>query len=120
MDIGTSNDTVTIPRAEYDALREAAEALSDVQAYDAAMRALDEGRDELVPEPFASRLMNGEDHPLTVFRELRGLSNAELARRSGVNRVQIRDIEAGRANGSARTVTALAEALGVEAGDIVA
>lgn len=113
------NETVTIPRVEYEALRAAAEMLSDVQAYDAARLALDEGRDEMVPEPFASRLMSGEEHPLTVYRELRGLGNAQLARASGVNRVQIRDIEAGRATGSARTVTALAQALGVDAGDLV-
>lgn len=113
------NDTVTIPRVEYETLRAAAETLADVRAYDAARLALDEGRDELVPEPFAARLLDGVEHPLTVFRELRGLSNAQLARASGVNRVQIRDIEAGRANGSARTVTALAEALNVDAGDLV-
>lgn len=113
------SETVTIPRAEYEALRVAAETLSDVRAYDAARLALDEGRDELVPEPFASRLMDGVEHPLTVFREMRGLSNAQLARASGVNRVQIRDIEAGRANGSARTVTALAEVLNVDAGDLI-
>ena len=114
------NDTVTIPRAEYEALRAAAEMLSDVQAYDEARQALADGRDELIPEPFASRLMNGVEHPLTVFRELRGLSNADLARASGVNRVQIRDIEAGRATGSVRTVAALAEALGIATDDLTA
>lgn len=119
MDKQGSTDTVTIPRVEYEALRAAAEMLADVQSYDAARLALEEGRDELIPEPFASRLMEGMEHPLTVFRELRGLSNGELARRSGVNRVQIRDIEAGRATGSARTVAALADALGVDASDLV-
>ena len=113
------NDTVTIPRAEYEALQAAAEMLSDVQAYDDARLALAEGRDELIPEPFASRLMDGVEHPLTIFRELRGLSNADLARASGVNRVQIRDIEAGRASRSVRTVAALAEALGIDASDLV-
>ena len=120
MEAQSTNDTVTIPRAEYEALQAAAEMLSDVQAYDDARLALAEGRDELIPEPFASRLMDGVEHPLTVFRELRGLSNADLARASGVNRVQIRDIEAGRATGSVRTVAALAEALGIDASDLVA
>ena len=123
MEAGMKNqglsETVMIPRVEYEALRAAAETLSDVRAYDAARVALDEGRDELVPEPFASRLMDGVEHPLTVYRELRGLSNVQLARASGINRVQIRDIEAGPTHGSARTVMALAEALRVDAGDLV-
>lgn len=119
MNTQSLNDTVTIPRAEYEALQAAAEMLSDVQAYDEVREALAEGRDELIPEPFASRLMDGREHPLTIFRELRELTNAELARVSGVNRVQIRDIEAGRATGSARTLTALADALGIDVGDLV-
>ncbi|MFN0114663.1 MAG: helix-turn-helix transcriptional regulator [Paracoccaceae bacterium] len=111
------NETVTIPRAEYDRLRQAAEDLGDLQAYDRAMAAVSAGEDELIPGAFADRLMNGES-PLRVYRELRALSQAVLARESGVNRVQIIDIEAGRKNGSVETLRKLAMALGVGLEDL--
>ena len=111
-------ETVTIPREEYDALRSAAETLADMQSYDAAKAALARGEDELVPEPFASRLIDGEN-PLTVFRELRGLSKIALGKASGVHRVQIADIETGRGKGSTATVAALARALGVTVEDLL-
>ena len=112
------NETVTIPRAEYDRLRQAAEDLGDLLAYDRAIAALAAGEDELIPAAFADRLMNGES-PLRVYRELRTLSQAELARVSGVNRVQIIDIEAGRKTGSVETLRKLALALRVGLDDLV-
>lgn len=86
---------VTIPREEYDRLREAAEDLADLRAYDGAKAALTAGEDELVPAEFAKRLIAGES-PLRVWR---GLSQVKLGTVSGVNRVQIADIEAGRGKG---------------------
>ncbi len=76
------------------------------------------GAEELVPAHVAHRLIDGEA-PLRVWREHRGLSQSALARASGVNRVQIVEIEAGRNSGSVRTLRKLADALGVAADDIV-
>jgi DNA-binding XRE family transcriptional regulator len=112
------NETVTILRAEYNRLRQASEDLGDLQAYDRAMAALAAGEDELIPAAFAGRLLDGES-PLRVYRELRGLAQAELARVSGVNRVQIIDIEAGRKTGSVETLRKLARALRVDLDDLV-
>ena len=107
---------VTIPREEYDRLRQAADDLADLSAYDGAKAALAAGEDELVPADYAKRLIAGES-PLRVWRELRGLS--KLGAVSGVNRVQIADIEAGRGKGSVETVRKLADALGVRLDDLV-
>lgn len=112
------SDMVTIPREEYDRLREAAEDLEDLQAYDRATANLASGADELIPEEFANRLIDGEN-PVRVYRELRGLTQVQLAERSGVNRVQIADIEAGRSTGSVATIRKLAEALGVTIDNLV-
>ena len=112
------NETVTIPLAEYQSLRRAAEDLGDLQAYDRAMASLAAGEDELIPVAFADRLLEGES-PLRVYRDLRGLAQAELARVSAVNRVQIIDIEAGRKTGSVETLRKLARALRVEVDDLV-
>jgi mRNA interferase RelE/StbE len=112
------NKMVTIPADEYDRLREAAEDLADLRAYDRAKAALASGEDELVPADFAKRLIAGES-PLRVWREVRGLSQVKLGAASGVNRVQIADIEAGRSRGSVETVRKLADALGVMMDDLV-
>jgi mRNA interferase RelE/StbE len=112
------NEMVTITRTEYDRLRHAAEDLSDLRAYDRTKAALASGADEPIPAEFAKRLIEGE-HPLRVYRDLRGLTQTQLAAASGVNRVQIADIEAGRKNGSARTIRKLAEALGLAVEDLI-
>jgi mRNA interferase RelE/StbE len=106
-------DTVTISRLEYDRLREAAEMLADVAAFDRAMAERGEG----LPHDHMARIVKGES-PLRVFRQWRGLSQVALAARSGVNRVQIADIEAGRKTGSVGTLKALAEALYVALDDL--
>ena len=112
------NKMVTIPRAEYDRLREAAEDLADLRAYDGTKAALAAGEEELVPAEYAKRLIAGES-PLRVWRELRGLSQVAMGKVSGVNRVQIADIEAGRGKGSVETVRKLAEAWGVRVAELV-
>lgn len=111
-------DTVTIGRAEYDRLVAAAVALADLEAYDRVKASLDAGDDELVPTPLADRLIDGES-PLTVYRDLRGFTKSALAAASGVHRVVIADIEAGRATGSVATLAKLAAALAVTIDDLV-
>jgi len=112
------NEMVTIPREEYDRLRTAAEDLADLQAYDRAQAGLAAGEDELIPADYANRLMNGES-PLRVWRDLRGLTQAALAEKAGVNRVTVAEIETGRKHGSIATLRSLAEALGVSLDDLV-
>jgi DNA-binding XRE family transcriptional regulator len=111
------NEMVTIPRAEYDRLRTAAEDLADLQAFDRAKAALAVGEDELIPSDFVNRLLDGEN-ALRVYRDLRGLTQAALAESSGVNRVTVAEIETGRKQGSIATLRALANALGVSLDDL--
>ncbi|WP_138468580.1 helix-turn-helix transcriptional regulator [Poseidonocella sp. HB161398] len=113
------NEMVTIPREEYDRLRAAAEDLADLQAHDRAMSGLAAGEEELIPADFANRLLNGES-PLRVYRDLRGLTQAELAANAGVGRVTVAEIETGRKQGSAGTLHALAGALGITVDDLLA
>jgi mRNA interferase RelE/StbE len=108
------NKTVTIPAEEYQRLLEAAEDLEDLRAIKHARAHPEEG----LPDLYMSRLIDGES-PVAVFRDWRGLGQSELARRAGVNRTQIADIEAGRKTGSARTLKKLAEALEVSLDDLV-
>lgn len=108
------NDMITITRDEYARLTKAAEMLDDIRAYDEAMA----NRDEGMPHDLVKRLIDGES-PIAVFRAWRDLSQAELARRSGVNRVQIVEIEGGRKRGSVDTLKAIANALDVSVDELI-
>jgi len=112
------NEMVTIERKEYDRLVEAAEAFEDIQAYDEAMRRLASGEDELIPSEVVDRLLDGES-PLKVWREYRGYSQNELAKMSGVNRIQIGDIEHRGKTGSVSTLKRLSLALHLDVDDLI-
>lgn len=111
-------DTLTIDRAEYEALLADREMLADMQAYDRAMARIAAGEDELVPAAFADRIIDGES-PIRVYREFRGLTVSALADASGVNRVQIHQIEGGQKTGSIETLKRISVALHVTVDDLI-
>lgn len=112
------NQMVTITREEYDRLRAAAEDLADLQAFDSAKAALASGDEELIPDEYVGRILDGEA-PLRVYRDLRGLTQQALADKSGVNRAYIAEIETGKKPGSTAALKKLAEALGIDIGDLI-
>lgn len=112
------NEMITITRAEYERLREAAEDLADIETYNRIKADLATGREELIPSEFVDRMIDGES-PVRVFREFRGMTQTALAIASGVNRVQIADIEAKRKTGSVQTLRKLAQALRLTIDDLV-
>lgn len=112
------NETVTIPKAEYQRLCAVEEDLADVRAALSVQARIDSGTEEFVPETVLSRLIDGEP-PLRVWREHRGHSQASLARAAHTSRVQIVEIEAARRTGSVHTLRRLADALDVGLDDLV-
>ena len=112
------NETVTIPKAEYNRLCALEEELADMQAALAVEARIANGEEELIPAGVVDRLLDGEP-PLRVWREFRNLTQTALARASGVNRVQIVEIEAGRSSGSVHTLRKLADALGIAVDDVI-
>ena len=71
---------VVVPVAEYERLVKAEEMLADVRAYDAAKARVD----EQLPLALVDRLLAGESE-VRVFREHRGLTQAELAEAAGIS-----------------------------------
>ena len=112
------NETVTIPKAEYERLCALEEELADMQSALTVEARLASGEEELIPAAVVDRLLDGEP-PLRVWREYRNLTQAALARASGVNRVQIVEIEAGRSSGSVHTLRKLADVLGISMDDVI-
>ena len=109
--VGTIEDAnlvVTTPAALEDMLEDAA-----------ATVALHAARDqERVPIELVDRLLAGEN-PVKVWREHRGLSQRALAERAGLNFAYLSQIETGARCGTVATVKKLADALGLEAGDLI-
>jgi mRNA interferase RelE/StbE len=109
---------VTIPKDEYLRLKSIEEDMSDLHCATEILERIKAGTEELIPSDVVDKLLAG-DAPLTVWREYRGLSQSELARRSAVNRIQIIDIESGRKTGSVATLKKLATALRVNIDDLI-
>ena len=112
------DETVTIPKVEYERLCAIEEDFVDMVAARTVEARIASGAEELVPAHVADRLINRES-PLRVWREYRGLSQSALAHTSGVNRVQIVEIETGRNSGSVYTLRKLADVLEVAVDDII-
>lgn len=75
-------------------------------------------RDKGIPIEVFRRIIDGEN-PVRVIREWCGLAQADLARKAGIHRVQLHDIETGKSRGSVDTLRAIAVALDVGMDDVV-
>ena len=102
-----------LPMAELKKLMDDAEMLADVKAYDAAKLRLSRGEDELIPLDITERRLAGES-PVKIWREYRGLTQENLAKKSRVSRPMIAAIEAGHKTGGVGTLKRLAVALKVD------
>ena len=112
------NELVTIPKVEYLRLRAIEEDMSDLRSAAEVLDRIRAGAEELISSEVVARLLSDEP-PLAVWRDHRKLSQSDLARQSGVNRIQIIDIEAGRKTGSVATLRKLAAALKVDIEDLL-
>ncbi len=108
-----------VPYEEFRRLLQLAEDAEDIRAADAARLELQNGEDESVPADVAEQLLNGQQHPLRVWREYRGFTQEVLAQMSGVGKSYISQIEAGKKTGSAKVLRSIAKALQVEVEDLL-
>ena len=108
-----------VPFKDYQRLLELAEDAGDIAAADAAKAELDRGEDELIPSEIARRLIDGEEHPLKIWREYRGLTQEALAVQVESTKSYISQIEAGKKSGSVGLIKRLAASLNVDMDDLV-
>ena len=104
---------VTITAAEYARLAARAEDIAD------AALAGEESGGPALPADLARRVLDGDLHPLTAWRKVAGLTQAQLAERSGQRAATVSDIEAGKVDPRLSTMKALAEALALDIDDLV-
>ena len=106
-----------VPYQQYLELLEKAEMLQDVQDYDSTKMALEEGKEELLPESFVNELLEGAN-PVKLWREYRGLTQKKLADAVGISVPYLSQLETGKRKGSLKVLSAVANALGVTLDDI--
>lgn len=104
-----------IPYQEYLRLHELDEM---TQAMDNFQKNLAQGHEELLPEIYANRLIEGES-PIRVWREYRGISQAELARQVGISIPYLSQIEHGGRSPSMKVLKHTAQALELSLDDLV-
>jgi DNA-binding XRE family transcriptional regulator len=103
---------VRVPLSEWRRLirrLEQAEDRSDVEAYD---RAKARGG-EAYPIEIFERSLNGESR-IKLFREYRGVTQAELAKRARLSALYVSQLETKRRSGSQATLRKIASALDVD------
>jgi len=110
-------DSVTLRRADFDALIAMAEDAIDNAAIEAHERleariGIEAARADYLPGALVDRLLDGES-PVRIWREHRGLTARKLAELSSVAGSYLSEIETGRKPGSASALHAIAQALHV-------
>jgi hypothetical protein len=118
------SQTVTLSRAEYEALIERLEEAEDftaVAAAEARETALgkEKARADHLPIELVRRLSAGE-HPVRVWRAHRGLSREALAAAAGIAPSYLSEIETRRKPGSFAALAKLAAALHTSLDDLAA
>jgi hypothetical protein len=114
--VAETAETVTLRRADYQALLEALEDAADVAALREAEAAVQHGESELLPIEMVERLLAGED-PVRVWRTHRGMTAHELAKITKLSPSS--EIETGKKPGSFDAMARLARALGVAMEDLM-
>ena len=106
-----------LPWSEYQALLGAMENAVDVALLETFRQQLETGEEETVPATVLEALLAGFN-PLKVWREYRGLTQEVLASHSGISKAYLCQLETGKRQGSIKTLSAIASALGVTIDDL--
>ena len=101
-----------IPYEDYRHFLELLEDEADAQVVAEFHEAYTAGREFLVPDEIVRRELAGES-PIKLWREHRGLTQQELARRVGISKPYLSQIETGKRQGTVETLSAIARSLDV-------
>ena len=115
---GDKPEWAVVPYETYLQLVEKAEILLDIQDYDSAKAALERGEDELIPSEIVYAILDGEN-AIKVWRELRGISQQELAEKAGISVPYLSQLETSKRTGSLEVLSSVARALNLSLENIV-
>ena len=104
-------DFVILSREDYEDLVDVGEATKISER-------IRSGEEELVPSEIVNALIDGAN-PVRVWRNHRGITARELARRTELSAAYISEIETGKKDGSISSMKKIATVLGVDLDDLV-
>jgi DNA-binding Xre family transcriptional regulator len=116
--ISATADTVTLAKADYEALLDALEEAQDLERVKRIEADLAAGRTETMPLDMALALCDGAN-PIRVWRTHRGMTARELAAQAGITSAYLSEIETSKKPGSLQVLTAIAAVLHVDLDDLV-
>lgn len=100
---------VVIPWSEWERIKPL---LEDAEAAARAATVLQGADEEWVPIELAERIWQGE-HPVKVWREHKGLTQAQLAAAAGLPQPTVAKLETGARKGTVAQLRAIAQAPGI-------
>jgi DNA-binding XRE family transcriptional regulator len=100
---------VVLPYREYEIILETLEEQIDIKAIDEFHMS----HQETFPMEIAQKIGNGENK-IKVFRELRGISQADFAKKIGISRQYLNQIENKTRIGSAKILKKIADLLDID------
>jgi DNA-binding XRE family transcriptional regulator len=100
---------VVLPYKEYEIIIEALEDQIDIKAIDE----FHSGNGETFSLELVQKLANGEN-PIKLFRELRKISQTDFAKKAGISRQYLNQLENGTRKGSAKILKKIANLLDIE------
>jgi DNA-binding XRE family transcriptional regulator len=106
-----------IPYKEDLRLVAEAEMSQDISDYDDALQAVQQG-EETIPSEVVYAILEG-DNPIRVWRQYRGLTQAQLAQVAEISTPYLSQIESGKRTGTPEVLSAIAKALGLALDDIL-
>ena len=116
IDIG-GTEMVLLTKAEFDTLlqriEDAEENAELVAIYDQRMADLKAGYDVILPVEVSARCRKGESL-LRAVRNWRGMTQAEVAEKTGFTQGYLSDLESGKREGTAQTLRMIAKALDID------
>jgi DNA-binding XRE family transcriptional regulator len=110
-------EIVILSRAEFDRLVAKREDADDVEAADLIMARVANGTEEVLTDAEVSALLNAQS-PLAFWRKKRGLTQAALAKATGIAQGFLSEIEAGKKSGDVKTLRKIASALTITLDDL--
>ena len=113
------DDIVILSRKEYDQLAAAAdEDARDAKTLRRSIARVKSGEEEIFASAEVDAFLAAKT-PLAFFRKKRGMSQDDLAKRTGITQGYLSEIEIGRKSGDVRTLRKLADALKVSLDSLV-
>ena len=110
-------EMIVLPRKEYERLLAYAEDDEDSRAIrraDAVMERVKAGKTALIPETVVKAIAVRGVHPVRAWREYRGWTGSQLARKTKLARTTISQIETGTRKGTVAAYKAIAKSLGID------